>query len=152
MGAWGGWALAPNTASMGRDLPLPHIYWSRGVAERSNGLPFFLTFWPVRFWQVLSDEKLLNGGPIGFASSRLVGSRLVGSHGGRRLVGSPGGSRLVGSHGGSWLVQVPGQGNLLMARGFFSGMAVGNRRDRHRRRGDDGRDPGKRTGSARAPP
>ena len=28
MGAWGGWALAPNTASMGRDYR-SHIYWSR---------------------------------------------------------------------------------------------------------------------------
>src|ERR1700722_14855561 len=28
MGAWGGWALAPNTASMGRDFR-SHRYWSR---------------------------------------------------------------------------------------------------------------------------
>src|SRR5229473_6599607 len=41
MGAWGGWALAPNTASMGRDFTAPTYIWSRRVAERSNGLQFF---------------------------------------------------------------------------------------------------------------
>src|SRR6202022_2181195 len=52
MGAWGGWALAPNTASTGRDLPLPHILSREGSPNVQTACDFFLTFWQVFFWQV----------------------------------------------------------------------------------------------------
>src|SRR5882724_11470211 len=42
MGAWGGWALAPNIA-MGRNYPLPHILVAEGLAHVQNGRRFFLT-------------------------------------------------------------------------------------------------------------
>src|SRR5438477_10999596 len=44
MGAWGGWALAPNTAD-GRVFPLPHVIGRRGRAARSKPPADFLTFW-----------------------------------------------------------------------------------------------------------
>src|SRR5580698_10449348 len=44
MGAWGGWALAPNTASMGRDYR-SHPYWSRRGRPTFKRSAIFLTFW-----------------------------------------------------------------------------------------------------------
>jgi hypothetical protein len=44
MGAWGGWALAPNTASMGRDNR-SHIYWSPQGRRTFKRPTIFLTFW-----------------------------------------------------------------------------------------------------------
>src|SRR6266404_9669574 len=42
MGAWGGWALAPNTASMGRDNR-SHICWSqKGRRTFKSPCDFFL--------------------------------------------------------------------------------------------------------------
>jgi hypothetical protein len=44
MGAWGGWALAPNTASMGRDCR-SHIYSvAEGPPHVQTGSDFFLLF------------------------------------------------------------------------------------------------------------
>jgi hypothetical protein len=44
MGAWGGWALAPNTASMGRDCH-SHIYSvAEGPPYVQTGSDFFLLF------------------------------------------------------------------------------------------------------------
>jgi hypothetical protein len=44
MGAWGGWALAPNTASMGRDNR-SHINWSPQGRRTFKRRAIFLTFW-----------------------------------------------------------------------------------------------------------
>src|ERR1700719_2362844 len=91
MGAWGGWALAPNTASMGRDFRSHRI--GRGSrAARSNHRRFFNTFWQGesghRFSEKIMpkqkdrarsrpDEKaiftLLCSGAIWVARNRLVG-------------------------------------------------------------------------------
>jgi hypothetical protein len=43
MGAWGGWALAPNTASMGRDCR-SHIDWSRKVRRTFKAVGEFFNF------------------------------------------------------------------------------------------------------------
>jgi hypothetical protein len=48
MGAWGGWALAPNTASMGRDNR-SHTYWSRKGGGTFKRPCVFLTFSPGDF-------------------------------------------------------------------------------------------------------
>jgi hypothetical protein len=42
-GAWGGWALAPNTASMGRDYR-SHGYRSRKLRRTFNGPAIYLAF------------------------------------------------------------------------------------------------------------
>src|ERR1700687_5242379 len=66
-GRLGGWALAPNTASMGRDNR-SHIYWSRkGRRTFKCSCRFF------NFLAGIFDGKLLRGGAIGFASGLLVG-------------------------------------------------------------------------------
>src|SRR5664279_4605547 len=64
MGAWGGWALAPNTASMGRD-DRSHIYWSPQGRRTFKRPAIFLTF-----WQGFSGGRLLRGGSTGFANRR----------------------------------------------------------------------------------
>src|SRR6266478_1981692 len=70
-----GWMGACAEYSLdGEGFYRSHIYWSRRVAERSNGPQFFL----------------LRGRPIGFANSRLVGS-----HGGTGLVQVPGRGNLL---------------------------------------------------------
>src|ERR1700730_17302746 len=80
MGAWGGWALAPNKASMGRD--------NRSHRHKSpEGRP---TFKSARGF-----FNLLGGSPRGRKSLRgraisLAGGRLAGGYGGRRLVQGPG--------------------------------------------------------------
>ena len=59
MGAWGGWALAPNTASMGRDYR-SHPGKSQEGVRTFNALSIFLTFsagilasiFGKYFWQV----------------------------------------------------------------------------------------------------
>ena len=43
MGAWGGWALAPNTASMGRDNR-SHIHWSQQGRRTFKGPRNFFNF------------------------------------------------------------------------------------------------------------
>jgi hypothetical protein len=43
MGAWGGWALAPNTASMGRDNS-SHTHWSRKGRRTFKPLCDFFNF------------------------------------------------------------------------------------------------------------
>src|ERR1700733_13703955 len=48
MGAWGGWALAPNTASMGRDYR-SHRYWSRHGRRTFKPPAIFLGL----FWRAL---------------------------------------------------------------------------------------------------
>jgi hypothetical protein len=42
MGAWGGWALAPDTASMGRDYR-SHRYWSQQGSGTFKPPAIFLT-------------------------------------------------------------------------------------------------------------
>jgi hypothetical protein len=44
MGAWGGWALAPNTASMGRDNR-SHDDWSRQGRQTFKRVSDFFTAW-----------------------------------------------------------------------------------------------------------
>jgi hypothetical protein len=43
MGAWGGWALAPDTASLGRDYR-SHLVKSRQGSRTFNAVSIFLTF------------------------------------------------------------------------------------------------------------
>ena len=95
MGAWGGWALAPNTASMGRDYR-SHLHRSREGSRTFKALSIFLTFAAGYFEQ----ENLLRGGFGG------VIDRLAGRHGGRRLV------------------QPPGRGGILRVRSAFGGGRV----------------------------
>jgi hypothetical protein len=47
-GRLGGWALAPNTASMGRAYR-SHRYWSREGAARSNHPAIFCVFWQAHW-------------------------------------------------------------------------------------------------------
>src|ERR1700732_3215131 len=42
-GRWGGWALAPDTASLGRDCR-SHINWSRGGGETFKAPAAFFNF------------------------------------------------------------------------------------------------------------
>jgi hypothetical protein len=44
MGAWGGWALAPNTASMGRDNRSHTYSVAQGPPNVQTGGEFFLLF------------------------------------------------------------------------------------------------------------
>src|SRR5258707_4940215 len=107
-GAWGGWALATNTASMGRD-DRSHTHKSRVGRRTFKASCDFFNF----FRRVFSGE-LSSGGPI-----RLVDGRFVGRH-------------VVGRHGGSRRIQIPGEGNLLTVRGLFGGTGARERRDPHR--------------------
>src|ERR1700676_5590774 len=75
MGAWGGWALAPYTASLGRDNR-SHTHWSpKGCGTFKPPWDFFNFFgrnWPDfrrEFWA----GNLLRGGAIGLARRRLLG-------------------------------------------------------------------------------
>src|ERR1700733_8902292 len=108
MGAWGGWALAPNTASVGRDCR------SRPYRSREGSLTFkaLLTF--------LAGGFRPENNPAGLLRSRLglqVG-RFVGHHGRRR-----------------WL-QSPRRGDILRVRSAFGGGRGRNRSARRYRRGD----------------
>ena len=76
MGAWGGWALAPNTASMGRENR-SHIYWSPQGRRTFKRPAVFLTFL-AGFCRALSievasgsrQENALNQEPRALVSSR----------------------------------------------------------------------------------
>src|SRR5258708_23322782 len=110
MGAWGGWALAPNTASMGRDNR-SHIYWSReggGTFKRSGD---FFNFFGGRF----RTRNSLRGGAIRLARGGFVGR-----------------------HGRGWRTQGSAHGNVMPVRNIFSRWPVRNRGDRHRWRADGG--------------
>src|SRR6266545_2202393 len=103
-GAWGGWALAPNTASMGRDYR-SHRYRSREGRRTFKRPAKFFNFCASIFWQ--ASPKLLRGGAMGFANGRLVGR-----------------------HGGTRRAQVSGRGNILTNLDFFSGWGARNRGNR----------------------
>ena len=109
-GRWGGWALAPNTASMGRDNH-SHLSWSRKGRHTFKSPSDFLSFFGSNF-----GRKLLRGGAVGFVCGRLF----------RR-------------HSAGGLVRRPGPGNVLPVRSIFGSRAVGNRCDRRRWRGRGGR-------------
>jgi hypothetical protein len=53
MGAWGGWALAPNTASMGRDNR-SHDHWSLEGRRTFKRVSDFLIFGGI--FRVFSRE------------------------------------------------------------------------------------------------
>src|SRR5947209_3627724 len=94
MGARAGYSLD------GEGKPLPHILVAERLPNVQMLLPILLTF---------SQQFLLRGGPVGFASGRLAGR-----------------------HGGSGLIQPPGHGNVLPTRNIFSSRPVRNCDDRHR--------------------
>src|SRR5258705_12941152 len=89
-GRWGGWALAPNTASMGRDNH-SHLSWSRKGHHTFKSPSDFLSFFGSNF-----GRKLLRGGAVGFVCGRLF----------RR-------------HSAGGLVRRPGPGNVLPVRSNF---------------------------------
>src|SRR5260221_4278308 len=97
MGAWGGWALAPDTASIGRDNR-SHRYLSRKGRQTFKRPCGFFNFFGRRFFSRnwFFGPKLSRGGPIGLA---------------------PG--RFVGGHGGSRLVQRPANGNVIAFAGIL---------------------------------
>jgi hypothetical protein len=109
MGAWGGWALAPNTASMGRDYR-SHTDWSRKGRRTFKRRCDFFNFWETGYF----SRKSLLGGAIGVDSGRPVGR-----------------------HGGGRRVQGPDCGCVLAVRCLFGG-GFRSRGNRCRRRGDDG--------------
>src|SRR5260221_14352342 len=76
MGAWGGWALAPDTASIGRDNR-SHRYLSRKGRQTFKRPCGFFNFFGRRFFSRnrFFGPKLSRGGPIGLAPGRFVGGR-----------------------------------------------------------------------------
>src|SRR5258708_23670513 len=89
-GRWGGWALAPNTASMGRDNH-SHLSWSRKGRHTFKSPSDFLSFFGSNF-----GRKLLRGGAVGLVCGRLF----------RR-------------HSAGGLVRRPGPRNVLPGRSNF---------------------------------
>src|ERR1700688_124559 len=80
MGAWGGWALAPNTASMGRD----------NRSHRHESPEGRHTFKPASaFFNLLAESSRGRKSLRGRAIS-LAGGRLAGGYGGPRPVEGPG--------------------------------------------------------------
>src|SRR3984885_985846 len=115
MGAWGGWALAPNTASVGRDCR-SHPYRS---PEGSLTFKALLTFLAGSFrWQ--------NNRLAGLLRSRL--GLAIG--------------RLVGRQGSRRSVQSPRCGDIPRVRSAFGGGRGPNPGGPARQWGDDGRDRG----------
>ena len=57
MGAWGGWALAPNTASMGRDNR-SHIHWSQQGRRTFKGPRDFFEFFARGFGRNLGFGRI----------------------------------------------------------------------------------------------
>ena len=72
-GRWGGWALAPNTASLGRDCR-SHNDKSPRPRETFKAPAAFLTFGREFF-----TAKLLRGAMIGGTGGRLVRRHILGS-------------------------------------------------------------------------
>jgi hypothetical protein len=98
-GRWGGWALAPYTASLGRDNR-SHRCWSQKAPRTFKSRVNFFNF----FGQVISAKKgrkLLRGGVIGLATGRFF----------RR-------------HGGRRRAQIPRCGSGLWLRNFYGGRLV----------------------------
>src|ERR1700722_5599642 len=56
-GRWGGWALAPDTASLGRDYR-SHIHRSPEGYRTFNAPSIFLTFWGVFLTGILARKPL----------------------------------------------------------------------------------------------
>jgi hypothetical protein len=55
MGAWGGWALAPDTASMGRDYR-SHLDWSRKAGRTFKAPANIFDFLTETFQGVFSES------------------------------------------------------------------------------------------------
>src|ERR1700733_12382633 len=58
MGAWGRWALAPDTTSMGRDYRSHTYSVAAGVPHVQRGWRIFLTFWQEFLDRELPDQEL----------------------------------------------------------------------------------------------
>jgi hypothetical protein len=98
-GRLGGWALAPNTASMGRDNH-SHLSWSQKGRHTFKSPSDFLSFFGSNF-----GRKLLRGGAVGFVCGRPFGR-----------------------HSAGGLVQRPDPGNVLPVRSIFGSTGSETRR------------------------
>ena len=137
MGAWGGWALAPNTASMGRDNR-SHIYLSRKGRRTFKPAAIFLTFRqqvPERFQAGTCPPGSRNGnrfGPEKPVKSAIWRAVLIFWTRRRRR---PRLELTARRSGWPWLTcrrpwrppvrSSPGCGSVLAVRGFFGGRRCG---------------------------
>src|SRR4029077_1000126 len=125
MGAWGGWALAPDIAD-GEDYR-SHAYWSSQPRRRSKRSAIFLTFFAA-------VPRRLSGNYRG--KSRRKGPIRVVCRGFVRL------------HGSRCFVNGSAHGSVIGVGRFSFGRSILPRCDRHRRRTDNGRDGGEGVGLA----
>jgi hypothetical protein len=111
-GRWGGWALAPYTASLGRDNR-SHRCWSQKAPRTFKSRVNFFNF----FGQAISAKngrKLLRGGAIDLADGRFVNR-----HGGRGRAQIPRCGR------GPWLRNLYGREINAMAAAIGTAAALG---------------------------